>query len=1113
MTFKYPVPFSSIAIASLLLSPVSGVAQSILLTAQDFALLGGTAITSTGVAGTIISGGDVALSPGATTGITGFPPALVVDGAIVATSGVTAQARLDLIRAQVGLAGMATTTTMSNIDLGGKTLAPGVYTFAGAATQNGALVLDAQGKNNVSWVFQIGTSLTTSINSTVTIINVGSNGGSDYGVFWNAGAEIIFGANNQVLGNYLSGTSITLGAASFGSGRDLALAAITLDNNQLTVGGGLNGSDWDGALKYNSFGDVVSSSSVLISAPGAYSTGASGVVFTPGTEINTSDVTIDGNITNGITPTSLSISSATVRLTGTGNTYTGGTVVDAGTLITSTQSLPVNGAISLPNNGALILNQTSNGSFGGVISGTGTLTKQGPASLTLTGANTYSGGTTLTAGTLALSGAGTLGDTTGVLAINGGTLDLGTTSQTTGAVTLGGGTISNGTLNGTSYSSTGGVVSASLVGTGALTNTSGSTTLSGTNTYTGGTTVNGGTLTVNTTSLPGNVAVASGSSLVFDQPADGAFSGVISGAGSLVKSGNGVLTLTGANTYTGTTTITGGRIAVSGSGTLGGGLVTSSGGTIDAVLSGTGLTTTGGTTTLLRNNTYTGATTISGGTLVLGTATTTASTGTGAVTIASGAFLRGNGTINGNLINGGTVSPGFSPGTITVIGNYQQTNTGTLVIEIAPTASDKLVITGGTAMLAGTLQLDAIDGFNPAGQTIEFLTADGGVSGVFDSITGSAADRATVSREIITSNPNARSVKFTQLAFTSFATTPNQTAIATAAQNSPAITTAINSLTTASQVTAALNAISPQGYQVWSDIAFAHSASLGDRLNRQPGATEGHDDYYFEASQSRGRITGDQNVRSTTYTSESGLVGANHYVSENLTLGGFFEYTESNADLGSAGSETTVKTKMPGIRAAWKQNAWFANGAVAYGFDDYESSRVINFPGTSQTAKSETSGKQWLADVTFGRRFQTGPVTLSPFAGIQANGWRAKSFTETGAGAFNATVANQEADSLRTQLGLEASVAFNVGSILLRPHARGAWIHELSNDSRSIEGTLGGAAYTVRTRNPQVDSARLSAGLDVVLSPTVSLYADYSIQTGNRTRVLGEWRAGLGVSF
>jgi hypothetical protein len=243
------------ATAGLTTSP--GSADSILRSAGNFALLGGTGITSTGVGGTSLSNGNVGLSPGATTGITGFPPAVIINGAIVATGPVTAQARLDLIKAQVGLAGMPSNANMSTVDLGGKTLEPGVYTFDSEASLNGDLVLDGKGRNNAFWVFQIGTALTTSINSTVRVINPGSNGGKDYGIFWNCGSAINIGGDNEIAGIYLAGTSIIFGDGSTRGGRALALAAISLDNNQFDALGGPGGSDWSGGLMFDRTGRIV----------------------------------------------------------------------------------------------------------------------------------------------------------------------------------------------------------------------------------------------------------------------------------------------------------------------------------------------------------------------------------------------------------------------------------------------------------------------------------------------------------------------------------------------------------------------------------------------------------------------------------------------------------------------------------------------------------------------------------------------------------------------------------------------------------------------------------------------------------------------------------------
>lgn len=135
----------------------------------------------------------------------------------------------------------------------------------------------------------------------------------------------------------------------------------------------------------------------------------------------------------------------------------------------------------------------------GGISGSAQLNKIGAGNLILGGANSYTGGTTLDAGTLTLAGAGTLGDASGATVIGNATLDLGTTTQTIGSLTLNGGTIQNGTLTASTYDGLiSGTVSANLAGVLRFTKSSvGTLNLNGANTYEGGLSLTGGILGVN----------------------------------------------------------------------------------------------------------------------------------------------------------------------------------------------------------------------------------------------------------------------------------------------------------------------------------------------------------------------------------------------------------------------------------------------------------------------------------------------------------------------------------------------------------------------------------------------------------------------------------------
>lgn len=250
------------------------------------------------------------------------------------------------------------------------------------------------------------------------------------------------------------------------------------------------------------------------------------------------------------------------------NAYTGGFTLDAGTVVVSGQNSFGNGVLTI-NGGAILQSNTSGVTFAasslliggdftlGTSSGSGSSTWIGTVDLgsatraitnngtgmrtfsgvvsngglifagtgttVLSAANDYTGGTTVSNGTLQLSGSGTLGSTSGSLTVNGGTLNLGGTSQTIGALNGSGGTINTSTGASTLTMGTGGATGAysgtiaNGGGSVALTKTgSGIQTLSGTNNYTGATAINGGTLLINgnQSSATGAVTVTNSGSML-----------------------------------------------------------------------------------------------------------------------------------------------------------------------------------------------------------------------------------------------------------------------------------------------------------------------------------------------------------------------------------------------------------------------------------------------------------------------------------------------------------------------------------------------------------------------------------------------------------------------
>jgi len=192
--------------------------------AAAFAVLAGSTVTNTGP--TTVTG-DLGLHPG--TAVTGFPPG-TVNGTTHVADAVAAQAQADLTTAYNDAAGRTSDATVS-ADLGGQSLAPGVYTSASSLGLTGTLTLDGQGDPSAVFIFQAGSTLTTASASQVSLIG----GAQACNVFWQIGSSATLGTNSVFRGTILALESITVTTGATVDGRTLARnAAVTLDNNTIT---------------------------------------------------------------------------------------------------------------------------------------------------------------------------------------------------------------------------------------------------------------------------------------------------------------------------------------------------------------------------------------------------------------------------------------------------------------------------------------------------------------------------------------------------------------------------------------------------------------------------------------------------------------------------------------------------------------------------------------------------------------------------------------------------------------------------------------------------------------------------------------------------------------
>ncbi len=616
----------------------------------------------------------------------------------------------------------------------------GVFTKAGAAkvtlTGNGAqfggTVAIQDGTLQIAGDQNVGTSpggIFINVQGTLQLDTAGTTNlatvvyGSGNVVKTGSGTVFMTGANN-----YSGGTDIQQGAirvtdvSVLGTGPISVQAGAALDLfiantqslNQSVTGAGilrksgagdltLLGNGLSGGVDITGGRLFVGSAAVLGGGPVTTAVDTQLVFDTAGTETISNLISGAGGLTkNG----------SGVLVIQNANTYTGGTIINAG-------RLGLNNGQGLGTGDVLIL-QGAQLSLGGVsvantIGGAGQVVKTANNAGFLTGTNTYSGGTDIQQGQLVVATPASLG-TGGVQIANGAALVVdysGANAVTLGNVLTGGGSLikdGNGALV--------------VLGTG--------------NNYVGGTAVSGGSLVVGNAGALGSGDVAVSNGAVVEIGAI-TFANNVLGAGRIVKTGSGAGALTGTNTHSGGVEIQGGSLAVSGNGALGSGGVSIAAGanlaytnagaaTFSNGLSGAGTFTKLGAGQLTFAGNFTlGALNLSAGRTRINTVATTNAT------VASGATLDGTGRIIGNLVNNGTVAPGNSIGTLTVQGNYTHNAGSVLEVEFDANGNiDLLDVTGNAVLNGGTIRFVGIGGAEGQGGT--FLRTGGSVTGTFGTI-------------------------------------------------------------------------------------------------------------------------------------------------------------------------------------------------------------------------------------------------------------------------------------------------------------------------------------------------------------------------------------------
>ena len=936
----------------------------------------------------------------------------------------------------------------------------GVISGSGTLTQAGTGTLKLTGDNTYTGG--------TTISSGTLQLGKNSTSGSIVGDVLNDGVLAIDRSDDLIFSGDISGTGAltkTRSSTLTLTGSNTYSGSTTLSNNGSTLRAGAENTFSSASahtLANNTFLDLFGFDQTIGSLAGTgtvTNAGAAAAILTTGGD--DTDTLFSGLIQDGAGATGLTKAGTGTFTLSKNNTYTGGTTINAGTLQLGNGGNSGSVLGDIIDNGVLAFNRNNNLTFGDIISGTGALSKIGTNTLTLTGDNTYTGSTTISAGTLQLGNGGTSGSIVGNV-IDNGVLAI----NRSDTVTLGG------------------VIS----GTGTLTKSgAGTLILTGENTFGGGTTINAGTLQIGNGGTTGSISgnMVDNGVFVFDRSDALTYAGNISGTGSLVKNGAGTLTLTGVNPYSGGTTINAGK--------------------------------------LLLNNAVVPA----------------------PVVALPAAFLGGNGTIGPATI-AGTLAPGFSIGTITVSGDMTFAAPGVYLVEISPTAADRTNVTGAATLAGGSVQVEAATGTYTPGATYTILNAVGGVNGTFAGLTSNLDSVFLAPALSYDANNVFLTIARNGVSFASVGETPNQIATGGAVETlgfGNVIYDTVLSLT-AEQARQAFDALSGEVHAsaagvmlidsryvrdaiigrlqhsfasngsllaapasnvpliVYAGLADTARDALGNEDEARPdrrgnaAPVAGALTAWGQALGAWGQLDTDGNA-ATLQRSLGGFITGIDATYDRMWRGGFAGgYTQSSLDVNARASSGSIDSYNLALYGGGQIGPLGVRTGAAYSLQNVGTTRTISFPGFfDRTEASYDAGTaQVFGDVGYDIRLDG--AEIEPFANLAYVDVQDGGFTEAG-GAAALTATDQSLAATFTTLGARGAILLNLkDGFALSAQGTLGWQHAFGDVTPQMVFAFASndVPFTIAGVPIAKDALLVEGGLKVDAGTDVSLDVHYSGQ-------------------
>ncbi|MDZ4815750.1 MAG: autotransporter outer membrane beta-barrel domain-containing protein [Verrucomicrobiota bacterium] len=255
--------------------------------------------------------------------------------------------------------------------------------------------------------------------------------------------------------------------------------------------------------------------------------------------------------------------------------------------------------------------------------------------------------------------------------------------------------------------------------------------------------------------------------------------------------------------------------------------------------------------------------------------------------------------------------------------------------------------------------------------------------------------------------------------------------------------------------------------------------------------------FFINGSGTFGDVDSTPGATGYEFNSKGGTVGFDYQLTKNFVAGFMAGYTRGDMYVDANGGNAKTDQANWAMYATYYQQNWYADAVVGGAYDSYRMDRNILIGGNTTTATSDPEGIEFNSSIKGGYDFNIGNWRLGPVAGAEYKRLMIDSYSESGAGAFNMSIADQEPQSVKTGLGGKAAYVWKMNNLTVIPTATASWQHEFvreqSISTRFANGV--GNAFSVKLGAPITDTFLGGFSVKSYFTEDVTLSLGYNVET------------------